>query len=54
VITIDVGVTIATSVAQLSAIAASLNIVAGGLAIVVVVIRLVDVLKARRRRHRKP
>jgi hypothetical protein len=52
-ITVDIAVTVAASVAQLAAIGATLNIVAGGLAIVVAALRLGELLRAKRRRHCK-
>jgi hypothetical protein len=50
-ITVDLAVTVAASVAQL---AATLNIVAGGLAIMVALMRLLVVLQNRHRRRHKP
>jgi hypothetical protein len=53
-ITVEIAVTVAASVAHLAAIAATLNIVAGGLAIVVTALRLGELLRAKRRGPRKP
>jgi hypothetical protein len=53
-ITVDIAVTVAASVAQLAALAATLNIVAGGLAIVVATASREGVVKTGDELDREP